>query len=1606
MKRFVSVVLLLALLLGCLPVSVLADDTAITEAEEIVDAAPTEDADAEELPEEEPLEEEVPAEEVPEEQSAEEEMAAAFSADEESFFYFSAETKKDLLIAPRKIPFTAGQRICDALEAAGITLKLTSDGFLSAINGMAKGYTVLSAPSTLGLLNEPEAGGFVCVTENKDTDGIGEGWQLLMVQMVQYLQETQDVRLAAKNAYDAACQNYCGVSDGDAKTYAQAIQTEISEYKTAQDTLYSVTFAGNFSGCKITAESSYGKQFEAESDGTLRLPNGTYTFFIRNGYKSVSGELTVQGKDQTLTDLPALPTEVWIDTASFALSKTSDYNSKFDKERFTLTASEDGYTQSAAVPDTFSGNIYPYFCLSAAGKAAGASITANYRNTAGETVSESITTGQKNKQLTKTLLRGASGNTVVFRVSVKVGSYAQNEELTLKLNRQPTLSTLYLEGKSGTRPAADKTFSGTELSYTYKILKEDTTVTVYPTAAFSGYTVTVDGQALDENGGATVEVTDEKQDIMVSVSHGDYETTYTLTVEQGESTYAQFEMMDEDIEFRLTNENGEKLVSREEINGADNIVYIYTVVSGQTYTYFATLDTHYHAEKTFTADAAADIFEVSVPSGNAAPQLSDLLFGTQTRVNSKGNLPLTYGDQTKFSAAQLTYTVTVPDASSSFAVWADPATGTTCKLLYQTISDTTPGVQRQKTPANTTDRGTSISDAILSGNVHGNTLTFRASKEVADTASGGDGTITYSTDYVVTVKRSLTLSDLSVSCGGNPVTLNYGTGQSGFKSSQTEYTINVPGAAGFVDLTLGAHAGIVYGEDDSGYLLFVNGEAAAPGKVFHAKLSGGMETEAITVTVKSCADDTISTDYTITVKKEASTEALISVTPSDATLYIYEKVSGIRLWPDANGKYSFSTGFTYIYSATRSGYVGKSGAIQLLDGKLDFGSIRKNEDETETFVSGTKYDPSKTISLTLTKAPANSAIQTGMAAQWADFRGTAYAEGGAMIGTANTNNGVTSAAIPFAAEEGTLYWAVNAGTGYSSNAVSNPILVDGAVVVYTGTKILKIDKDTGAILKEGTMAGKSSFAINNPTYADGVILVGLSDGRIQAFNADTLESLWLYTDPLGGQPDSPITVANGYAYTGFWNSEVEEASFVCLSLTDEDPTNTLETKAETWRYVQKGGFYWAGAYACDDYVLIGTDDGEDGYSSDTANLLLLDPVSGKLLDSMTGFTGDIRCSICYDTATEAFYFTSKGGYLYSVQVQKSGSSWKLANQKRLALGGMSTSTPVVHNSRAYIGVSGQGQFTPYSGHNITVVDLSGNVPKIAYTVQTQGYPQTSGLLTTAYEKSGSGYVYVYFFDNYTPGKLRVLRDKAGQTKAEYTSDEYAEKTKYTTAYELFTPVAPQMQYALCSPIVDENGTIYFKNDSGYLMAYGSAVKTLTVESPPTKTHYEAGDKFDTTGLKVTATYANGVTRDVTHLMKAADKALTQADTSVTLVYGLGQTMYHNVQNTTNKTMEAGVETASKDISIGITVGNSTLTGTIGDLNWSFSAKTSKLTVSGSLPTGASLIAAVYAADGKMVGTKILTAEGETELSNGAKIKLFLMDTNGIPLSASATVKGA
>ena len=60
----------------------------------------------------------------------------AMAVEGENDFYFSAETSEALLVSPRKIPYSDGQTISEALADAGISLTFDGgSGFVSAIQG-------------------------------------------------------------------------------------------------------------------------------------------------------------------------------------------------------------------------------------------------------------------------------------------------------------------------------------------------------------------------------------------------------------------------------------------------------------------------------------------------------------------------------------------------------------------------------------------------------------------------------------------------------------------------------------------------------------------------------------------------------------------------------------------------------------------------------------------------------------------------------------------------------------------------------------------------------------------------------------------------------------------------------------------------------------------------------------------------------------------------------------------------------------------------------------------------------------------------------------------------------------------------------------------------------------------------------------------------------------------------------------------------------------------------------------------------------------------------------------------------------------------------------
>lgn len=594
-------------------------------------------------------------------------------------------------------------------------------------------------------------------------------------------------------------------------------------------------------------------------------------------------------------------------------------------------------------------------------------------------------------------------------------------------------------------------------------------------------------------------------------------------------------------------------------------------------------------------------------------------------------------------------------------------------------------------------------------------------------------------------------------------------------------------------------------------------------------LSEGENTISVSVTDENNKEKV----YFIAVERVSSADTEFDVTPSDAAVYVTDSENK-RILPNTSGKYELIPNGEYSYSVTKFGYKAKK----------------------DTFTAD-----GENITVALEAAP--KSVLKVLPSAWPSF------------GFNSKNNIVIDYPTPTTKAGASLYWATKLGNGYDSGAAGVPIIVDDYIYNYAGKKLYKIDKISGKIVAEGTMDHSSSFAINSPTYAEGMLFVGLSNGCIQAFNADTLESLWIYHDPLKGQPNSTIEYNDGYIYTGFWKGETEEANFVCLSVTDEDTGNDKEEKTPSWRYAVKGGYYWAGAYVNDEYAIVGTDDGDLGYTANTASILVFDKKTGIVVDEMSGFSGDIRSSISYDSESNRIYFTSKGGYLYSVKVDEHG---KISDKSQISLGGMSTSTPTIYKGRAYVGVSGSGQFVQYSGHRIAIIDLAAK--EVVYTVETQGYPQTTATLTTYYE-SDDGFVYFYFFDNFTPGKLRVVKDKAGVTERLMTDKEIEINGKntieHTVAHAVFTPTGELAEYCICTPVIDSDGTLYFKNDSAYLMALGAAVDHIEVTENPSKMSYKDGETFDPNGMKVTAFYVNGTKRDITDYVTYSTEPLKKGE---------------------------------------------------------------------------------------------------------------------------------
>ena len=1389
--------------------------------------------------------------------------SAALAADTQQIALMAV-TQNGFLIKPEYVTYHSGDTVKDVLKKSGHTFSGIDNGYITAVDGTTDNFSIHYDEDGYKLDQSADGLTAIWFTTNSDQSH-GANLQKLAANMAVYNTATNGLKdyKAAQEAYDAAVKGFYAATDTKAKTLNDALFSAIDKHaKFLEGKTTPLTISATMGGEAITPgeavfTSEFGTVVTVKNTNTVDLIPATYTFDLSDGeFRHVRGTLEVK-EGTTLT--AELPAGQWIKSVGIGIDNYWKTYGEMPKQN--VTAAEGTYL----IPDHAGNSLYPYF------EPGDGVDTTNIRVYKAGDPNGNKARSWKSKAdvLTDSVERNSLKNAdVVCEARLKGDGYEQYQTYTLHLIRTPSLSDL----------AAADSVSGLTLSPTYdratdtyNVVTSQDQVKITPTALCSGAAITVAGKSTQSGSPVTVNLADCEQDsgkkylIPVVLTANGQSVTYTVKV-QKQATVSVTLNHEEGLDVKVYSQTGDYIAPTSSTGTAD----IYTLTLGLGYTYLATKDVYYHAEGAFQAVPNRSY---DVPT----PVTEDWLTGLSARTGN--NAPLCDMSPT-FTEGTHEYTFTVESNSSIFQLQrarADSSYKTTFYAAYHRNTawpDRT--IEKALTTSDTSYTTTALNNFMAVGG-YGNTARLKVAQ--SKTVNGA----TLYQDYFIHVNRTMTLESLSAKDQNDVVVpLNQGgdTTKATFTKLVYDYTADVSEKASELRLTLrplssyrmdadmtvtvacgGWSQSITYDKD---HKPSDRQTVAVPLK------AGSAAAETITVTVSHKETGSIAGTYTIKVNKQAPIETTITTTPGDATVFLTSDVTGDRILPGDKGIYTLDSGSSYTAVVTRYGYVGQK----------------------KTFTAG---EANKTVQIKLEKAPDSTLKDIELPTDWPLFRKN------------DENNGVVDVRTPITAEDTVLVWANKLGEGYSGGAVGSPIIVGGYLYTYSGTTIMKVDKETGLILKTGTMVGGSSFAINTATYAEGMIFIGLSNGRVQAFNAETLESLWVYQDALGGQPNCPIAYADGYIYTGFWNYETKQANFACLSVTDEDATKTNEAKLPTWTYTHNG-FYWAGAYVNSDFVLVTTDDGADGYVTGRGSILSLNPKTGKLIDSLQATNvGDLRSSVCYDEETEAYYFTSKGGDLYQVKVNADGTFTK-GSLRRLHLDNgtdsastppMSTSTPVIANGRAYIGVSGASQFGAYSGHNITVVDLS--TFSIAYSVPTKGYPQTSGLLTTAYQ-NGDGYNYVYFFDNFTPGKLRVIRDMPGMTEVDHdytTMETYSkdgEEHTIETAYVLFTPDGAQAQYAICSPVVDEEGNIYFKNDSAQLMRLSSRITELEVTQQPDRTTYSKDDTFDATGLKVTAHYANGATKDVSDYLKYTTDPLRLDDTEITIGINLEQLVKDKLEN--------------------------------------------------------------------------------------------------------------
>lgn len=387
------------------------------------------------------------------------------------------------------------------------------------------------------------------------------------------------------------------------------------------------------------------------------------------------------------------------------------------------------------------------------------------------------------------------------------------------------------------------------------------------------------------------------------------------------------------------------------------------------------------------------------------------------------------------------------------------------------------------------------------------------------------------------------------------------------------------------------------------------------------------------------------------------------------------------------------------------------------------------------------------------------------------------------------NGSVVEVPTPSGAAESA--WDEPADIKGGAKGVSDLLIIDGNICAVKGDRIVLIDSETGKKELASCSIGANIGYFCRPAYKDGYLVVPFEDGSLGIFVLDKKDGQYSiacrYKTPSLGIKDTQaltsVTISGGKAYAGFTVVDGSEGALVCVDLASGKVDWTTDKKKSETN--ENEGYYWAGAAASGDDIIIGNESGK---------VALIDGSNGKELSSVSVGTpvrsGIIAVEVGENGDGTYLAVSRDNGTLY--KIRRSGDKLTLEG-KPVAFAAISTSTPAVSNGLAYVcGMDMEGYGT------LSVIDLSTMSVKKSIRAD-KGESKSTPLVSVQGNDT-----YVYFTCNALPGGV------------------YAYKLGDDAAQMIFMPDAKYREYCTASIICDEKGNLYYANDSGRLFKLAGA----------------------------------------------------------------------------------------------------------------------------------------------------------------------------------------